>query len=339
MLYFAHNDDVVKIGFTDDGDVQKRLRTHAKAGYLLKLLAVRPGSSLNEESIVRYFDAVPRHHGEEWFLSEYSDPIYEYMLSLLDHGYALVDPKEAARLPVSDYNIWGPEHIKSLLRPIELTGQMHLFEGKLPARLLVRDYTKNGRPTTKSDDWSTPPFLVELCREMMGSIDTDPATSAVINNAIVHAKYAYTVEQNGLNRVFPWIGNILLNPQKGIGESSPQGFTTRLAYEWLRPDRTMTQAIVILNYASNNTNYFRRNVARLASAHCVLNGNPGFIPPSGKIGKQHSTRTHVLCYFGPNRERFAKVFSPYGEMVYYWDKIDSGLVGELANVYPQRGFV
>lgn len=58
-------------------------------------------------------------------------------------------------------------------------------------------------------EWYTPPQYVEAARAVLGSIDCDPASSAVAQ-VTVQAKTYYTEQDNGLAR--DWVGNVWLNP-------------------------------------------------------------------------------------------------------------------------------
>lgn len=59
------------------------------------------------------------------------------------------------------------------------------------------------------NEWYTPSEYIEAAREVMGSIDLDPASNDFANQTVKAATY-YTAETNGLNK--EWYGNIWLNP-------------------------------------------------------------------------------------------------------------------------------
>lgn len=69
--------------------------------------------------------------------------------------------------------------------------------------------TQNPHHLAGSGDWMTPLWLVDLCREVTGAFDLDPASSDEAN-AIVMAKRFFTARDDGLEQ--PWAGTVFLNP-------------------------------------------------------------------------------------------------------------------------------
>ena len=64
-------------------------------------------------------------------------------------------------------------------------------------------------------EWYTPPSFIELVREVLGTIDLDPASCATAQGWI-QAKTFYTKEQDGLSQ--PWFGRVFCNPPYGSEE-------------------------------------------------------------------------------------------------------------------------
>lgn len=60
-----------------------------------------------------------------------------------------------------------------------------------------------------SNEWYTPAPIIEAARDVMGSIDLDPASCELANQTVKAVKY-YSVETNGLRH--EWYGNVWLNP-------------------------------------------------------------------------------------------------------------------------------
>lgn len=61
-----------------------------------------------------------------------------------------------------------------------------------------------------TDDHGTPRAVIELCRQVMGVINTDPCSSAYWNMHTVKADKFYTMADDGLSQ--PWVGNCFINP-------------------------------------------------------------------------------------------------------------------------------
>ena len=62
---------------------------------------------------------------------------------------------------------------------------------------------------TGENEWYTPWIYVQAARDVMGTIDTDPASSETANG-IVKAKQYFTIEDDGRQQT--WVGNIWMNP-------------------------------------------------------------------------------------------------------------------------------
>lgn len=86
--------------------------------------------------------------------------------------------------------------------------------------------SRRARHSSASNDHGSPPNLIEVARRTMGSIDLDPASSAVFNRA-VRARRFFSVENNGLAQA--WSGNVWLNPPGGV---DPETRDSRQAIWW-----------------------------------------------------------------------------------------------------------
>src|SRR5215813_2992393 len=84
-------------------------------------------------------------------------------------------------------------------------------ELSLPLRQLTR-----ARTWTGDTEWYTPPDILEAAREVLGTIDLDPASSAA-QQALSPVKAAnyFTIKNSGLDR--PWFGRVWLNPPYARG--------------------------------------------------------------------------------------------------------------------------
>ena len=150
------------------------------------------------------------------------------------------------------------------------------------------------------NEWYTPDEYTEAARKAMGSIDLDPASSAVANKR-VKAKRIFTQEQNGLNR--RWSGNVWMNPPY---EKQLIGLFTELLCDHFS-DGDVKQAVVLVNNATE-TKWFQL-MALHASAICF---------PAGRVKFWHPTKEsaplqgQAVLYLGNKAKSFCKEFRSFG---------------------------
>jgi phage N-6-adenine-methyltransferase len=151
------------------------------------------------------------------------------------------------------------------------------------------------------NEWYTPERYITAAREVMGSIDLDPATATLANETI-GADAIFTKEDDGLSR--EWSGNVWLNPpyaQPWIAD-----FMQKLVDEVQAG--SATQAIA-LTHNYTDTKWFQ-GAAAAAQAICFTRGRIGFLSPSGE--KAAATQGQAFFYFGPHHQTFVRVFSQFG---------------------------
>lgn len=80
----------------------------------------------------------------------------------------------------------------------------------------------NAQISNKSHEWFTPPKIIELVREVMGSIDLDPCSCEEANKTVQASRF-FTKEDDGLLR--DWMGpNIFVNPPGPVqGDRNTKG--------------------------------------------------------------------------------------------------------------------
>lgn len=150
-----------------------------------------------------------------------------------------------------------------------------------------------------NNEWYTPAEYIEAAREVMGSIDVDPASNDIAQET-VKAKTYYTVETNGLDK--KWNGNVWMNPPYAsdlIGK-----FIEKLINEL----PNIEQAIVLVNNATE-TEWFSKLIGN-ADAVCFPRSRVKFYMPDGKTGAP--LQGQAVIYFGKHHERFTEVFSGKG---------------------------
>lgn len=163
-----------------------------------------------------------------------------------------------------------------------------------------------------SDDWYTPPEIIEAAREVMGSIDLDPATCEIVNRETVKAGAFYTIESDGLSPANPWFGNMWINPPYGKGDGSAKGFMRRLKAEI--DVGSVQQAIICLNANSMTTEWAHEFVWPCMHVFCFSQGRPNFISPDPEKGESPTSGT-MLAFHGYNHRLFVAEFSRFGVCV------------------------
>ena len=84
-----------------------------------------------------------------------------------------------------------------------------LDEGQEPTRAAVNQAIVNRTSFTGNNQWFTPDEYIELARDVLGTIDLDPATHALAQERVKAAKF-FTEDDDGLTQ--EWRGRVWLNP-------------------------------------------------------------------------------------------------------------------------------
>lgn len=175
------------------------------------------------------------------------------------------------------------------------------------------DYKNENEPEPKphvahssgNEEWYTPTEYTEAARDVMGSIDLDPASCDVANKFVKAEKF-YTAEDNGIT--LPWHGNIWLNPPYAqptialFAEAATRKFEAK-EYQ---------QACVLVNNATETT-WFQRMLER-ASAICFPKSRIKYLNRNGEPSGQ-PLQGQAILYFGPNPQFFADAFSSFGKVL------------------------
>lgn len=155
----------------------------------------------------------------------------------------------------------------------------------------------------KSNEWYTPYYIIEAARQVMGSIDLDPA-SCLEANLVVRADKFYSEQENGLAQA--WHGNIWLNPPFGKtrNQSNQALFVRRLVIEHRAGN--VTQAILLIT-PKNTCSYFK---VLWDYPICFADHHVQFHRPNGQVKDQMFGVSFV--YLGKNEQRFIDIFSKFG---------------------------
>lgn len=149
-----------------------------------------------------------------------------------------------------------------------------------------------------NNEWYTPDCYIESAKEVMGSIDLDPASSDVANQR-VQAESIYTAETDGLKQ--KWYGNIWMNPP--YAQPLIQHFCEKLTTEQYE------QAIVLVNNATETK--WGNLLLSISSAICFPKGRIRFISPDGSTGDS-PLQGQMFAYIGDKTDAFINEFKQYG---------------------------
>lgn len=153
------------------------------------------------------------------------------------------------------------------------------------------------------NEWYTPQEYIDLAKEMMGSIDLDPASNDMANE-VVQAKEYFTEEDNGLEH--DWSGNVWLNPPYA------QPLISQFCAKLINELPNISNAIVLVNNATE-TEWFKMLVSKM-SAICFAYDRIKFYAPDGRIAQP--LQGQAIFYFGDRKTEFVKLFSAKGWCAY-----------------------
>ena len=160
----------------------------------------------------------------------------------------------------------------------------------------------NNHVSDGSFDWYTPIKCINSAREVMGSIDIDPASSDTAQKKIKANKY-YTRETNGLDK--KWTGNVWLNPPYSMPEIKL--FIDKLLVEY--ESGNVKQAIVLTNN-STDTQWFH-SLSKFP--FCLTKGRLSFWNSEGET--LAARQGQALFYLGNNVDKFVDNFKQFGVVV------------------------
>jgi DNA N-6-adenine-methyltransferase (Dam)/Protein of unknown function (DUF3102) len=160
--------------------------------------------------------------------------------------------------------------------------------------------------SSESNEWYTPREYVDAVRELLGTIDVDPASNALANE-IVRATTLYDFQTNGLE--YEWTGRVFLNPPYGFdsGRSNQEIWTQRLLQQF---NAGITTEAVLLVNANTEAKWFQPLYDYLI---CLTNHRIRFYNASGDSSQP--TQGNALIYFGSQRARFLALFSRFGTVI------------------------
>lgn len=168
-----------------------------------------------------------------------------------------------------------------------------------PAKIISDVTRPHVANNSGNNEWYTPEEYIKLAREVMGSIDLDPASCEIANKTVGATKF-YTKETNGLEH--EWFGNVWLNPPYSTNLISK--FADKLSAEL----PNIKNAIVLVNNATE-TGWFKKLVDN-AAIICFPSSRVKFYTSDGKTGTP--LQGQAVLYFGDRKSEFISAFKEKG---------------------------
>ena len=184
-------------------------------------------------------------------------------------------------------------------------------------------------------EWYTPKWITDLCAELMGGIDLDPASCEVANK-FVGAKNFYTKEDDGLHK--DWFGNVFMNHPFGKPEVACKRSKSEPSKFLCNKERCKSRGYHNESYVPGNADWinklvneyendhFRRGCALTFAStsegwfkplyqfpHCWLYDRVNFIDASGNEIKG-APKGCVISFPGIEIQKIHKLFSKYGHV-------------------------
>ena len=199
--------------------------------------------------------------------------------------------QQMAALPAEQFDEWATV-VQESGGELTTAGLLRLAKTK-PAAVTAN---------TGQIEWYTPAPYIDAARDVMGTIDCDPASSDTANGVVEAATY-YTEADDGL--VKDWVGNVWLNPP--YSSSLVSAFTEKLLFE-IDAGNT-SKAVVLVNNATD-TRWFSSLVDR-CDGICFTTGRIAFINPAGE-SVSGAAQGQVFLYFGSGADGFFERFRSFG---------------------------
>ena len=177
-------------------------------------------------------------------------------------------------------------------------------KGEVPVRQHVLNKIKQPHVSFNSgeNEWYTPNEYIEAARKVMGSIDTDPATTASANKRI-GAKTFYTIENTGLGK--GWKGNVWMNPP--YSQPLVAHFCDTFAHKFR--SKEIKQGCVLINNITETR--FAQRLMEISSAICFPAGRVRFLDTNFENAGA-PLQGQMVIYCGNNTDSFVKEFSCLG---------------------------
>lgn len=169
--------------------------------------------------------------------------------------------------------------------------------------------------SSETNEWYTPPDMIEAVRDVLGGIDLDPASHAIPQKWI-KAKTYFIQTENGLLK--PWKARTLfLNPPYGkTGNRSNQDVWMEYLISQLHQ---IGACVALTKTVPGYVWYDDLFNGGWPGPMCITRGRLRFVSPSGLIGGM-SKAASTFWYYGTSSDRFADVFGRIGRVLPRGDK-------------------
>lgn len=161
--------------------------------------------------------------------------------------------------------------------------------------------------TSDSPEWYTPADIIALVRNVLGTIDLDPASCAEANK-VVQAKTYFDDTRDGLAQ--PWSGQVYLNPPYG---DEIKTWVKRLVQDY---ESGAVKEAILLVPSRSDTEWYRM---LRAYPRCLVYGRLKFWGNGSTAGAPFPS---AVFYLGPTPRTFVKHFSSIGDVFRLWDEGD-----------------
>ncbi len=155
---------------------------------------------------------------------------------------------------------------------------------------------------TGENEWYTPPKFIEAAREVMGGIDTDPASSKVANKTVKADTY-YDTKEDGLEQ--EWGKTVGINPPYSQPEISQFCEALLLKLE----SGEVQKACALVNNATETA--FGQKLLSVCDAVCFPSGRIKFLDMQGDA-KGAPLQGQMIVYFGSLADKFCAKFAQFG---------------------------
>ena len=152
------------------------------------------------------------------------------------------------------------------------------------------------------NEWYTPPRFIEAAREVMGGIDTDPASSKIANET-VRADTFYAEKDDGLEQ--EWGKKVWINPP--YSQPAISQFCDALVEKLDTGE--VQEACALVNNATETA--FGQKLLQICSAVCFPSGRIKFLDVQGDA-KGTPLQGQMVIYFGDDADKFCSEFAGFG---------------------------